>query len=61
MKKYKVSYMECFEGTPEIMEGKDEKEIRKNFAEWKRKEKESYSWTFYCPPAIKIISIKEEI
>ena len=38
MKTYKVRYMECYEGTPEIVEAQNEKSIRKDFAKWKKKQ-----------------------
>ena len=58
MKTYKVRYMECYEGTPEIVEAEDEKSIRKDFAKWK---KMKYAHKGIChPPKVKIISIKEE-
>ena len=50
--------MECYEGTPEIVEAKDAKSIRKDFATWKKK-KDAYKGVMH-PPAIKIISVKEE-
>ncbi len=58
MKTYKVRYMECYEGTPEIVEATDEKSLRKDLAKWKKK-KEAYKGVCH-PPAIKIISIKEQ-
>ena len=58
MKTYKVRYMECYEGTPEIVEAKDEKDIRKSFAKWKKK---NDKYKGLCnPPKVKIISVEEE-
>ena len=50
--------MECYEGTPEIVEAQNEKSIRKDFAKWKKKQ-DKYKGLCY-PPKVKIISIKEE-
>ena len=58
MKTYKVRYMECYEGTPEIVEAQNEKSIRKDFAKWKKKQ-DKYKGLCY-PPKVKIISIEEE-